>query len=79
MSTLADELPQVLSNTLATATVITGMAFDAVQQARLEGQLENVEEIAELANWSELQKAQARASILKAWGIELPKADLVKE
>lgn len=72
MLTLAEEFPQLLSNTLGTATAITGMAFDAVQQARFEGQLENIDETAEIVGWSKEQVKQAKLEVMKAWGIELP-------
>lgn len=79
MLTLANEFPELLSNTLGTLTGMTGMAFDAVQQARFESQLENIDETASIVGWDKSQIKQAKVEVMKAWGIELPKADLAEE
>lgn len=77
MLTLASEFPELLSNTLGTVTQVSGMAFDAIQQARFEGQLENIDETASIVGWSEEQIKSAKVEVMKSWGIKLP-ADLAK-
>lgn len=72
MLTLANEFPQLFSNTLGTITQVSGMALDAIQQARFEGQLENIDETASIVGWSAEQIAEQKFLVMKAWGIPLP-------
>ena len=74
MLTLANEFPELAKFALGSLTQASGMAFDAIQQARFEGQLENIDETATLVEWSEDQIKQAKLQVMKAWGIVLPEA-----
>lgn len=78
MKTLAKEFPQLFSNTLGTITQISGMAFDATQQARFEGQLEAVEETASIVGWSPLQIKVEKALIMQQWGLKVPELEYLQ-
>ena len=79
MATLAREFPELIRLGLGTTTQVLGMAFDAVTQARFEGQLENIDETASIIGWSDDEIKLAKTEVLKDWGIVLPQPTLTTE
>ena len=78
MKTLAKEVPQLFSNTMGVLTQVSGMGLDAIQQARFEGQLENVDEIASIVGWSQLQVKVEKALIMQQWGLRVPELEYLQ-
>jgi hypothetical protein len=72
MAILAQEFPELIRFGLGTATQVLGMAFDAIQQARFEGQLENIDETASIVGWTPEQVKIAKYKVMLCWGLELP-------
>ena len=78
MKTLAKEFPQLFSNTMGILTQASGMGLDAFQQARFEGQLEDVDEIASIVGWSQLQVKVEKALIMQQWGLRVPELEYLQ-